>query len=92
MHQAILARAAENRQGVAQSQIRFIRSSSAPLPPVVMASLEAEFNAPVIESYGMTEASHQMASNPLPPLTRKPGSVGTAAGPEVAIMDEAGNL
>jgi acyl-CoA synthetase (AMP-forming)/AMP-acid ligase II len=92
MHQAILARVAENRQLLAQSQIRFIRSSSAPLPPRVMAELEAEFNAPVIESYGMTEASHQMTSNPLPPKNRKPGSVGIAAGPEVAIMDEAGNL
>jgi acyl-CoA synthetase (AMP-forming)/AMP-acid ligase II len=50
------------------------------------------FNAPLIESYGMTEASHQMASNPLPPAVRKPGTVGRAAGPEVAIMDDAGNL
>jgi acyl-CoA synthetase (AMP-forming)/AMP-acid ligase II len=46
----------------------------------------------VIESYGMTEASHQMASNPLPPRPRKPGSVGVAAGPEIAIMDESGAL
>ncbi|NEO41936.1 MAG: AMP-binding protein [Moorea sp. SIOASIH] len=92
MHQGILARVTENRQIISQCPIRLIRSSSAPLPPQVMASLEAEFNAPVIESYGMTEASHQMASNPLPPKTRKPGSVGVAAGPEVAIMDEEGNL
>ncbi|NEO93410.1 MAG: AMP-binding protein, partial [Moorea sp. SIO3G5] len=92
MHQGILARVTENRQIISQCPIRLIRSSSAPLPPQVMASLEAEFNAPVIESYGMTEASHQMASNPLPPKTRKPGSVGVAAGPEVAIMDEQGNL
>ncbi len=55
-----------------------------------MVELEAQFKAPAIESYGMTEASHQMTSNPLPPLTRKPGSVRAAAGPEVAIMDEAG--
>jgi acyl-CoA synthetase (AMP-forming)/AMP-acid ligase II len=54
--------------------------------------LEKVFNAPAIESYGMTEASHQMASNPLPPFVRKPGSLGVAAGPEIAIMDEAGNL
>ena len=40
----------------------------------------------------MTEASHQMVSNPLAPLPRKPGSVGLPAGPEVQIMDEAGNL
>jgi acyl-CoA synthetase (AMP-forming)/AMP-acid ligase II len=38
----------------------------------------------------MTEAAHQMASNLLPPGARKPGSVGVAAGPEIAIMDEAG--
>ena len=44
-----------------------------------------------IEAYGMTEASHQMASNPLRGV-RKPGSVGLAAGPEIAIMDEAGKL
>ena len=50
------------------------------------------FGAPLIESYGMTEAAHQMASNPLPPATRKPGTVGRAAGPEVAIMDAAGAL
>ena len=49
-------------------------------------------NSPVIESYGMTEASHQIASNPLPPSVRKPGSVGQAAGPEVAIMDQTGLL
>ena len=57
-----------------------------------MAALEETFGAPVIESYGMTEASHQMASNPLPPAPRKPGSVGIAAGPEVQIMDPAGNI
>jgi acyl-CoA synthetase (AMP-forming)/AMP-acid ligase II len=57
-----------------------------------MAELEATFGCPVVEAYGMTEASHQMASNPLPPAARKPGSVGLAAGPEVAIMDEDGNV
>jgi acyl-CoA synthetase (AMP-forming)/AMP-acid ligase II len=57
-----------------------------------MADLEKTFNAPVIEAYGMTEAAHQMASNPLPPRPRKSGSVGLPAGPEVAVMDEAGSL
>src|SRR5262249_52806303 len=47
---------------------------------------------PVIEAYGMTEAAHQMASNPLPPAARKPGTVGVAAGPQVAIMDGEGAL
>ncbi len=92
MHQAILGRALRNRDIVEKSQLRLIRSSSASLPPQVMAELESLFNAPVIESYGMTEAAHQMASNPLPPAARKPGSVGPAAGPEIAVMDQPGNL
>ncbi|MGE3651238.1 MAG: acyl--CoA ligase [Reyranellaceae bacterium] len=92
MHQTILARADRNGEIIARSKLRLIRSSSASLPPQVMLELEKTFNAPVIESYGMTEAAHQMASNPLPPRARKPGSVGIAAGPEVAIMDQEGNL
>ncbi len=92
MHQGILARVEDNLPIISQASIRLIRSSSAPLPPQVMTALENAFNVPVIESYGMTEASHQMASNPLPPKTRKPGSVGVAAGPEIAIMDEVGHL
>ncbi len=91
MHQAILTRAAHHKDVIGRHPLRFIRSSSSSLPPQVMAELEATFHAPVIEAYGMTEASHQMASNPLHGV-RKPGSVGLAAGPEVAIMDEAGNL
>jgi acyl-CoA synthetase (AMP-forming)/AMP-acid ligase II len=90
MHQAILARAARNPGAVKAAKLRLIRSSSSSLPPQVMAALEETFGAPVIESYGMTEAAHQMASNPLPPAPRKPGSVGLPAGPEVAIMDQAG--
>jgi acyl-CoA synthetase (AMP-forming)/AMP-acid ligase II len=92
MHQTILARAPRNREIVAKARLHFIRSSSAPLPPPVMAELERTFGVPAVEAYGMTEAAHQMACNPLPPGVRQPGSVGPAAGPEVAIMDEAGNL
>jgi acyl-CoA synthetase (AMP-forming)/AMP-acid ligase II len=91
MHQAILTRVAHHKDVIGRHPLRFIRSSSSSLPPQVIAELEATFHAPVIEAYGMTEASHQMASNPLHGV-RKPGSVGLAAGPEVAIMDEAGNL
>ena len=89
MHQAILTRAGRNRDVIARHPLRFIRSSSSSLPPQVIGELESTFHAPVIEAYGMTEASHQMASNPLHGV-RKPGSVGVAAGPEVAIMDESG--
>src|SRR5204862_2608385 len=92
MHRAILGRAERNREILARRRLRLIRSSSASLRPRLMAELERAFQAPVIESYGMTEASHQMASNPLPPSPRKPGSVGVAAGPEIAVMDEIGTL
>jgi acyl-CoA synthetase (AMP-forming)/AMP-acid ligase II len=92
MHQTILGLAPRNKAAIAAGRLRFLRSSSASLPAQAMVDLEAAFGVPVIESYGMTEASHQMASNPLPPRPRFPGSVGVAAGPEVAIMDEAGIL
>jgi oxalate---CoA ligase len=92
MHQAILSRAGKNRDVIARHPLRFLRSSSSSIPPQVIRELEEVFGAPLIESYGMTEATHQMASNPLPPAVRKPGSVGLAAGPEIAIMDEAGAL
>lgn len=92
IHRAILDRAAANSAVSATHPLRFIRSSSAALSPQLMAEMERVWHAPVIESYGMTEAAHQMASNPLPPLARKPGSVGMAAGPQIAIMNEAGRL
>ena len=90
MHQAILSRASRNADSVerARNNLRLVRSSSSSLPPQVMKELEDTFDVPVVEAYGMTEAAHQMACNPLPPAVRKPGSVGIAAGPEVAIMDE----
>ena len=88
MHQAILMRMRGNPDQAGAAKLRFIRSSSASLPPQVMAELEEVFGSPVIEAYGMTEAAHQMAANPLPPRARKPGAVGVAAGPEIAIMDD----
>jgi acyl-CoA synthetase (AMP-forming)/AMP-acid ligase II len=88
MHQAILGLAGRNEKIIAEGRLRFIRSSSASLPPQVMTAMEATFGVPVLESYGMTEAAHQMASNPLPPAPRFPGSVGIAAGPEIAILAE----
>jgi acyl-CoA synthetase (AMP-forming)/AMP-acid ligase II len=92
MHQAIVSRASKSADIIARNPLRFLRSSSSSMPPQVIKELEAVFNAPLIESYGMTEATHQMASNPLPPAVRKPGTVGRAAGPEVAIMAEDGTL
>ena len=92
MHQAIVSRAKNNAETIARHPLRFMRSSSSSMPPQVIAELEAAFGAPLIEAYGMTEATHQMASNPLPPAVRKPGSVGLPAGPEIAIMGSAGEL
>jgi acyl-CoA synthetase (AMP-forming)/AMP-acid ligase II len=92
MHQAILTRAAQNKATIEKYPLRFIRSSSSSLPTQVIREIEGVFKVPMIEAYGMTEASHQMCSNPLPPKARKPGAVGIAAGPEVAIMDEKGRL
>jgi acyl-CoA synthetase (AMP-forming)/AMP-acid ligase II len=72
-------------------KIRFIRSCSSPLSPMTFHQLEETFNAPVLEAYAMTEAAHQMTSNPLPPGKRLPGSVGVGQGVEIKILDQDGN-
>ena len=92
MHQTILARAERNSEIIASHPLRFIRSSSASLPAPVFEQMERTFGCPVIEAYSMTENAHQMTSNQLPPGMRKSGSVGIAAGPEVAIMAPDGRL
>ncbi|MBN3942981.1 acyl--CoA ligase [Nostoc sp. NMS9] len=92
MHQTILVRASRNPEIVKANRFRFIRSSSASLPPIIIEQLEATLNAPVVESYSMTEASHLMTTNPIPPKVRKAGTVGYGFGVEVGIMDSEGNL
>ena len=92
MHQDILGRAKDNEAVVKANKLRFIRSCSSSLPPQVMTAVEETFKAPVLEAYGMTEAAHQMASNPLPPRPHYPGSVGVATGPEIAIADQNGDF
>jgi acyl-CoA synthetase (AMP-forming)/AMP-acid ligase II len=91
IHQILLSRADADR-APQRPGFRFIRSCSAALAGVTLAGLEERFDAPVLEAYAMTEASHQMTSNPLPPGARKPGSVGRGTNVDVGIMDEAGNL
>ena len=81
-------RAGRRADVIAERPLRFVRSSSAPLPPRVLEDSSETFGVPVIEAYGMTEAAHQMASNPLPPASGKPGTVGPAAGPEIAVLDD----
>ena len=90
MHQAILEQAKDCAKTIQENPLRFIRSCSAALTPRLATELEDVFGAPVIEAYGMTEAAHQIASNPLPPAARKPGSVGKATGSEIAIVSESG--
>ncbi|MBI3302744.1 MAG: AMP-binding protein [Deltaproteobacteria bacterium] len=93
IHQVLLTRADEDcAPAPGTSGLRFIRSCSSALAPATMAGLEARFGCPVVEAYGMTEAAHQMASNPLPPQPRRPGSVGRGTGVQIAIMDDAGAL
>ncbi len=88
IHQVLLLRADDDN--APQQSFRFIRSCSSALAPSVFHDLEKRFGAPVLEAYGMTEASHQMSSSPLPPGDRKPGTVGKPTGVEVAIMDMEG--
>ncbi len=90
IHSLLLQRATERPAGC--EGLRFIRSCSAALPPEMMARMEELFGAPVLEAYGMTEASHQMSSNPKPPHARKPGSVGPGTGVKIGILDDVGNV
>lgn len=87
IHQILLMRADDDN--APHESFRLIRSCSSALAPAVFERLEARFGAPVLEAYGMTEASHQMSSSPMPPGKRIPGTVGRATGQEIAIMDMA---
>jgi acyl-CoA synthetase (AMP-forming)/AMP-acid ligase II len=88
IHQLLVGRAQERTPET--RSLRFVRSCSAALSPGLMGELEERFQAPVLDAYGMTEAAHQMASNPLPPGERLPGSVGRGTGVQIIILDEAG--
>jgi acyl-CoA synthetase (AMP-forming)/AMP-acid ligase II len=91
IHQMLIMRNRGERPAGSE-RLRFIRSSSSALSPETMRQLESRFGAPVLEAYGMTEASHQMASNPPPPGERRAGTVGTGTGIRIGIMDGAGTL
>ena len=96
IHQALLHRskrtAGSSAIAIARQHLRFIRSCSAPFPPEFLIDMENAFGVPVLEAYGMTEAAHQVASNPLVEDKRVPGSVGIGTGVEIAIMDQDGNI
>ncbi|OIM91852.1 hypothetical protein BLN97_25230 [Bradyrhizobium elkanii] len=88
IHRALLAAADPYRQAAQRSSLRLVRSASTSLSSEVLDGLEALFGVPVIDTYGMTEASTQIAANPL--QRPKRGSVGRPAGPKIAILDKAG--
>lgn len=92
IHQLILARSGGGAKSPDAASLRFVRSCSAPLPVETAEKLETLTGVPVLEAYGMTEASHQMASNPLPPKAHKFGTVGMATGIRIAIMNDTGEL
>lgn len=92
IQQMLLARTREGMRPAGAEGLRFIRSCSSALAPATMAELEHRFKVPVLEAYGMTEASHQIATNPLPPAERKPGTVGLGSNVDIGIMDNAGRL
>src|SRR6185436_16332206 len=92
IHQVLVSRSKPGTKPAGAEQLRFIRSCSASLAPKLMFDLEERFGAPVLEAYGMTEAAHQMTSNPLPPGTRKAGSVGQGTGVSIAILNDAGDV
>ena len=89
IHQLLLART--HHKPTEAASLRFIRSCSAPLSPELIHKIEGLFGVPFVEAYGMTEAAHQMTSNPLPPRHRKAGSVGVGAGLRLSILDKEGN-
>jgi acyl-CoA synthetase (AMP-forming)/AMP-acid ligase II len=89
MHQLLAART--HHKPAEADSLRFIRSCSAPLSEELIHKIEGLFGVPFVEAYGMTEAAHQMTSNPLPPRHRKAGSVGVGAGLRISIMDKEGN-
>src|ERR1700723_843653 len=89
MHQLLLSRA--HHKPAEAATLRFIRSCSAPLSAELIHKIEDLFGVPFVEAYGMTEAAHQMTSNPLPPRHRKAGSVGIGTGLRISIMDKAGH-
>lgn len=88
MHQMIIARSQRHVGEAAAAALRFVRSSSASLPGSVLEDIEQLFAAPVVEAYGMTEATHQMCANPLPPGASKLGSVGIPTGIDLAVLSD----
>ncbi len=87
MHQSLAERLRAHPAEAPTRPLRLLRSSSAPLAPSVLDAVEQVFGAPLVEAYGMTEAAHQITSNP-PGPDRRPGTVGRPAGAEIAVRHD----
>lgn len=74
----------------AAPSLRFVRSCSAALSSDLFERVERELSVPLLQAYGMTEASHQISSNPLPPARRAAQTVGVPTGTEITTLDEQG--
>ncbi len=87
LQRAILTLAQKHPQVFSRAPLRFIRSAGAAPHPDIVRSLEELLGVPVLDGYGLTEMP-SVARNT--PSRRKPGSVGTSSGAEIAVMDDAG--
>jgi oxalate---CoA ligase len=86
IHHLVVEATSDGRQE--GHRLRFVRSCSSTLAAPLWRRFEERIGVPLVEAYGMTEASHQMTSNPLPPGRREPGSVGLATGIGVQVVDQ----
>jgi acyl-CoA synthetase (AMP-forming)/AMP-acid ligase II len=88
IHQILLERSKTERPQTKRAALRFIRSCSAPLTPEAALALRATFCAPVVCAFGMTEATHQVATTGIDPVENPAattGLVGRSTGPEIRI-------
>lgn len=91
-HYALMMRPPLPRDGWSLASLRFCRSASAPLPPRLLQDFEEHYGVPIIDTMGMTEAAGQIFSNPLPPETRKAGSVGRPVGFDARVVRDDGGV
>lgn len=74
-------------QAQATSSLRFVRSVAAALSPTLMSQVKSLFRVPVLQTFGMTEASPLICSTGFAESEQVPGSVGRSCGTEIGIFD-----
>lgn len=87
-----LFRALSNAQIPGELPLRLCISGAAPLPGEILREWNAKFTIPLIEGYGLSEASPVVSINPIRGPW-KPGSIGVPiANVEVSVQDEEGAM